>query len=45
MDFFEKVGSADKTLNVYDGFYHALLNAPGSDGVLAEIDAWLSART
>ena len=45
MDFFKKVGSADKTLKVYDGFYHEILNEPGKESVLAEIDAWLSART
>jgi len=45
MDFFKKVGSADKTLKVYDGFYHEILNEPGKESVLAEIDTWLSART
>jgi len=45
MDFFKKVRSADKTLKVYDGFYHEILNEPGKESVLADMDAWLSART
>jgi lysophospholipase len=44
IDFFKKVGASDKTLKVYDGFYHEILNEPGKDSVLQEIDAWLSAR-
>jgi alpha-beta hydrolase superfamily lysophospholipase len=44
-DFFKKIASSDKTLKVYDGFYHEILNEPGKESVLRDIDAWLSART
>lgn len=45
LDFFKKIASSEKTLKVYDGFYHEILNEPGKESVLADIDAWLSART
>jgi alpha-beta hydrolase superfamily lysophospholipase len=37
----ERVGSADKTLIVYDGLYHEILNEPEQDRVLADIVGWL----
>jgi len=37
----EGVGSADKTLIVYDGLYHEILNEPEQDRVLADIIGWL----
>jgi len=43
-EFFKKLVSPDKTLRVYDGFYHEVLNEPGKESVLRDIDAWLSAR-
>jgi len=42
--FFKRVASSDKTLKVYEGFYHEILNEPGKESVLQDIDAWLSAR-
>lgn len=44
-DFFKGVASADKTLKVYDGLYHEVLNEPEKEDILREISAWLSART
>jgi acylglycerol lipase len=36
--------STDKTLRVYDGLYHEILNEPEQNQVLADITAWLDAR-
>jgi acylglycerol lipase len=41
---YEKAGSKDKTLKAYNGFYHEIFNEPEHDVVLADVDAWLSAR-
>jgi len=44
-EFFHKtVGSKDKTLKLYEGYYHDLLNDIGKEGVLADITAWIDAR-
>jgi alpha-beta hydrolase superfamily lysophospholipase len=43
-DFFKRVASADKTLKVYDGFYHEVLNEPGKEELLREISTWLAGR-
>jgi acylglycerol lipase len=37
-------GSADKTLKLYDGFYHELLNEPEKDKICADIVAWMRER-
>lgn len=42
--FYQTVGSSDKTLKLYEGHYHDLLNDIGKEGVLAEITAWIGAR-
>jgi alpha-beta hydrolase superfamily lysophospholipase len=42
--FFDTAGSKDKTLKLYDGHFHDLLNDVGKDGVLADIRAWIEAR-
>jgi alpha-beta hydrolase superfamily lysophospholipase len=36
-----KAGSKDKTLKLYDGFYHEILNEPWNYLVLDDIAAWL----
>jgi acylglycerol lipase len=41
---YEKASSTDKTLKIYDGFHHEIFNEPGRDQVLADMEAWLSAR-
>jgi alpha-beta hydrolase superfamily lysophospholipase len=42
--FFDTTGSGDKTLKLYDGHFHDLLNDLGKEEVLADIEAWLDAR-
>jgi alpha-beta hydrolase superfamily lysophospholipase len=42
--FFDTAGSKDKTLKLYDGHYHDLLNDVGKDAVLADIRAWIDKR-
>jgi acylglycerol lipase len=42
--FYDTAGSADKTLKLYDGHYHDLLNDLGKEVVMADIQAWVDAR-
>ena len=42
--FFDEAGSADKTLKLYEGYYHDLLNDLGSEAVFEDIDKWIEAR-
>lgn len=42
--FHAHAGSADKTLKIYQGHYHDLLNDIGKEGVLADIVGWIEAR-
>jgi acylglycerol lipase len=42
--FYETVGSKDKTLRLYEGHYHDLLNDVGKEGVIADIAGWIDAR-
>ncbi len=42
--FYERAGSPDKTLRLYEGHYHDLLNDVGKEHVLGDIKAWLDAR-
>jgi acylglycerol lipase len=42
--FFDTVGSQDKTLELYEGHYHDLLNDVGKEGVLADIRGWIEKR-
>lgn len=44
VDLYASVGSADKTLNMYDGLAHEILNEPERDQVIADIASWLDAR-
>ena len=43
-EFFGAASSKDKTLKLYDGYVHDLLNDTGREGVLADIVAWLDKR-
>lgn len=43
-EFFDAAGSTDKTLTVYDGHYHDLLNDLGRERVFADIVGWIEAR-
>ena len=38
---YERVSSTDKTLKLYDGLYHEILNEPEQDMVKADIIQWL----
>jgi acylglycerol lipase len=42
--FFDTAGSADKTLKLYDGHYHDLLNDLGKEGVIEDIIGWIDAH-
>ena len=42
--FYEKAGSTDKTLKLYEGHFHDLLNDLGKEQVLEDIVAWIAAR-
>jgi alpha-beta hydrolase superfamily lysophospholipase len=42
--FFDEAGSADKTLKLYDGYYHDLLNDIGRERVMDDIIAWIDER-
>ena len=39
--FYETAGSKDKTLKLYEGHYHDLLNDIGKEDVMADITAWI----
>jgi alpha-beta hydrolase superfamily lysophospholipase len=41
---YELVGSRDKTLKLYEGFYHEIFNEPGHLQVMADLEAWLATR-
>ena len=41
---YEQVSSNDKTLKIYEGFYHEIFNEPAHEQVFADMDAWLAAR-
>jgi alpha-beta hydrolase superfamily lysophospholipase len=42
--FFDEAGSADKTLKLYDGYAHDLLNDIGKEAVMSDIQQWIDAR-
>jgi acylglycerol lipase len=37
-------GSEDKTIKIYDGFYHEVCNEPEHELVLNDIKTWLEAH-
>jgi acylglycerol lipase len=41
----ERIGSPDKTLKIYAGFYHEILNEPGHNRVISDMEAWLSGHS
>ena len=43
-DLYARVQSADKTLKLYEGFYHEILNEPEKDQVIADMVQWLDAH-
>jgi len=42
--FYDTAGSKDKTLKLYEGHFHDLLNDIGKDEVMADILAWIDKR-
>ena len=42
--FYETAESTDKTLKLYDGYFHDLLNDVGKEVVMADITNWITAR-
>ena len=42
--FYDTAGSTDKTLKLYDGGFHDLLNDIDKQQVMADITAWIDAH-
>ena len=42
---YERLSSKDKTLKLYEGFYHEIFNEPGHEQVFADMEAWLVVHT
>jgi acylglycerol lipase len=42
--FYDTAGSADKTLKLYEGAFHDLLNDIDKERVMADVKAWIDAR-
>jgi acylglycerol lipase len=42
--FYDTVGSKDKTLKLYDGHFHDLLNDVGKEKVMGDVMDWLNSR-
>jgi alpha-beta hydrolase superfamily lysophospholipase len=42
--FYEQAASVDKTLKLYEGYFHDPLNDIGKEAVIADITAWIGAR-
>ena len=41
---YDRAGSKDKTLKLYQGFYHEVFNEPEREQVLSDMEGWLAAR-
>jgi acylglycerol lipase len=41
---YEKAGSKDKTLKIYEGLYHEIFNEPEHERVLGDVETWLAAH-
>jgi alpha-beta hydrolase superfamily lysophospholipase len=41
---YERVSSKDKTLKLYEGFHHEILNEPEREQVLTDMEAWLASH-
>ncbi len=42
--FYNLVGSRDKTINIYNGFYHEVFNEPEHEQVLNDVKTWIEAH-
>jgi acylglycerol lipase len=43
--FYDRAGSTDKTLKMYDGHVHDLLNDLGKETVMTDITSWIDTRS
>ncbi|MCB9475445.1 MAG: alpha/beta hydrolase [Deltaproteobacteria bacterium] len=43
-EFFDAISSEDKTLKIYDGYFHETLNELGKEAVLDDVMAWINAH-
>jgi lysophospholipase len=41
---YQRAGSDDKTLKLYEGFYHEVLNEPGKEQVMNDVLTWMEER-
>jgi alpha-beta hydrolase superfamily lysophospholipase len=41
---YDLVGSEDKTIKIYDGFYHEVFNEPEHEQVFNDVETWLEAH-
>jgi alpha-beta hydrolase superfamily lysophospholipase len=41
---YNRAGSRDKTLKVYEGLYHEVHNEPERSTMFKDVEAWLAAR-
>jgi lysophospholipase len=41
---YDRVGSKDKTLKLYDGFFHEIFNEPDHLRVLNDVQQWMETR-
>ncbi len=44
INFYNNISSQDKSLKMYEGLYHEILNEPEKDEVIKDIIAWLDER-
>ena len=42
--FYERAGSPDKTIKLYEGHFHDLLNDIDKEAVIADMKSWIDAR-
>ena len=43
-EFYENAGSKDKTLKLYEGYFHDPLNDIGKEAVMNDIRSWIAAH-
>jgi lysophospholipase len=41
---YDKAGSADKTLKIYDDLFHEIFNEPEGREIVADVVAWMRQR-
>ena len=41
---YDSVSSEDKSIKIYEGFYHEVFNEPAHEQVLRDVQKWLEAR-